>query len=126
MLRRGTIAGVVLLTCAAMVGCGNSTHKSAAETAFEEAEIIPVGRSLFLRLPPKSQSPQQRRLLAKVTGGKWLGNGLLVPADRATVDCRAHLFTGESCHARPAVPRDEGGIGGPSPGQEPIGGVPLE
>ena len=119
------LAALALPIIVGGTGCGQAESKSLSQIALEESETILVGRSLFAQVRPNALSPKQRRLLARLLGGEWLGNGLFIPAERVETDCQVKLLPRETCRARPSRPDEEGSIGGPQVGEGNIGGVSL-
>ena len=92
-----SLATVVTATVAlVMLGCGGGDAVSPAQAAFEEAELVRVGQSAFLQLRPGTQSPLQRRLLARLTDGTWVENGLTIPPRRLDALCKTHTFSTEA------------------------------
>jgi hypothetical protein len=99
---RSLAALTVSVLVFALAGCGGSEKSvSPAQAAFENAELVPIGQGAFLRLRPGTQNAAQRRLLARLTAGKWVENGLVIPPYRVEALCRAHFLSREWCKARP-------------------------
>jgi hypothetical protein len=100
---RSLAALIVSVLALILAGCGggSDTTVSPAQAAFEDAELVPVGQAAFLRLQPGTADPEQRRILAYMTGGKWLENGLLIPPKEVDAMCRADQLSGEVCESGP-------------------------
>jgi outer membrane lipoprotein SlyB len=104
-MRRGLfIALMLVVTALTLGGCGDSGSSNSndpARAALKEAEAVVVGRSIFVKLRPGALDAKQRRILAYITGGRWLQNGLFILAKQAEANCRAKLLSEETCEALP-------------------------
>lgn len=105
MYRGFFVALMLLFVSFALGACGSDSGSAppndSARAAFEEAEAVVVGRSVFVELRPGALSAEQRRLLAYITGGRWLQNGLFILAKQAEANCRAKLLSEQTCEALP-------------------------